>query len=110
MDAYLISTETRMSFWLGRAIRFENKDGSERIEYYHRGPERGALNHEVPVLNKVLWKFLAEHAHKDLRIVFAGEFDEDEYELVGSGDEEVEIAEYLGAWPDRGELPSVKTS
>jgi len=101
MDAYLISTDTRKSLWLGKAIRFKHEDGTDRVEYYHRGSAHGSLNHETPILNKVLWKFLAEHAHKEVRIVFAGEFDEDEYELVGSGDVEVEIAEYLGSWPSR---------
>ena len=108
MDAFLISNQTRKSLWLGKAIRFDNEDGTETVQYFHRGSWNGPvshpvpilLNHENPILNKVLWKFLAEHARKDLHIVFAGEFDEDEYERVGSGDDEVEIAEYLGAWPD----------
>ena len=47
----------------------------------------------------VLWKFLAEHAKKDLRVVFSGEFNEDEYLFVAY--DELKAAEYLRGWPPR---------
>jgi len=99
MDAYLICPETKKALWLGKPIRTMDESHVERVLYYHRGPLGGSLNYNDQLLNMILWKFLAEHAHKDLRVVFSGEFDDDEYERIGSGD--VESDEYLQGWPPR---------
>jgi hypothetical protein len=100
MDAFLVCRETRKSLWLGKPIRTMNNDGTERVLYYHWAGAEDPPNHEWPLLNKVLWKFPAYHAHLDMRVVFSGEFNEDEYERIGSDDFELE--EYLGDWPVRG--------
>jgi len=63
------------------------------------GPAGGLLNHEISSANKVLWKFLAEHAQMELRIVFSGEFEENSYEQIGTNDADAD--EYLRGWPDR---------
>lgn len=94
MDAYLICPETRKSLWLGKPIRHYDAEGKEFVSHYNR--RYTTHNHEDPILNKMLWKFLAEHAHKELRVVFDWEFKEHEYQRVeGPGD----IDEYVENWP-----------
>ena len=91
MDAYLICPETKKSICLGKPIR--SKD--HRVVYYSQRP--GLRNHEIPLLNRVLWKFLAEHAHKELRVVFDGEFVDDGYEYISTSD--IEAEDYVRNWP-----------
>ena len=52
-----------------------------------------------PLLNKVLWRFLAEHARKELRVAFSGEFNDDEYQHIGTSD--IEGENYVKDWPPR---------
>ena len=91
MDAYLICPETKKLIWLGKPIRSED----DVVLYYNQRPGRN--NHETVLLNKVLWKFLAEHAHKQLRVVFDGEYNDGEYEHIDTHD--VEAGEYVRGWP-----------
>ena len=99
MDAYLICKDSKYALWLGKPIRTVALEKSaERVVFYHRGPKDGIYNHEDPLSNKTLWKFLADNAHKELRVVFSGEFNEDEYEHIGSGD--VETENYVHGWPE----------
>jgi hypothetical protein len=65
------------------------------VVFYSQNSE--VYNHEVSLLNKVLWRFLADHAHKELRIVFSGEFVEDDYDATSTHD--VEAEEYVKGWP-----------
>src|SRR5215472_15018290 len=90
MDAYLICPETKKYMWLGKPIR---SDG-DFVDFYSQNPCRH--NHDNPLLNKVLWKFLSEHARKELRIVFSGEFIEDEFEAIWTSD--IEAENYLKDW------------
>ena len=99
MDAYLLCPETKNAMWLGKPIREETDNNNERVLYYHRGPYNGPLNHQNEELNMILWKFLAEHTKKDMRIMFDHEFNEGEYRYIGS--DEVETAEYLRGWPPK---------
>ena len=105
MDAYLICPETRMSLWLGKPIRLEDADGTVRTRYYHCGYENGPLNHENSFVNKVLWKFLADHAHRKLKIVFSGECDEEAYETILPVDDG-EAREYIKGWPPHPDGPT----
>ncbi len=98
MDSYLICDETKKAMWLGKPIRGTTDGNAERVLFYHRGSQEDPYNHEDEVLNKILWKFLADNARKTFRVVFSGEFEEDDYEWVGSGD--VETEEYLRGWPE----------
>jgi len=100
MDAYLICPETHKSMWLGKAIRVRQSDGTETVNYFHQGAYDDPPNYENEMLNKVLWKFLAEHTHKELRIVFSGEVDDESFDRVGTDD--VEADNYLRDWPQRG--------
>ena len=95
MDAYLICPETRKAIWLGKPIRTQRDAKAFRVLYYNQGP--GDRNHEMPLLKRVLWKFLAEHDHKELRIVFSGEFSDEEYERIPTSDVEAEA--YVRNWP-----------
>lgn len=92
MDAYLSCPQTRQLLWLGKPIR--TIDG-KNVVFYSQNAYR--CNHDNPLLNKVLWKFLAEHAHMELRVVFSGEFRDDDYEHVSTHD--VEAEEYVKGWP-----------
>lgn len=103
MDAYLICPETKKEMWLGQPIRFFDANGAEQVAYYHQGPSGGALNHEIEAVNKLLWRFLPEHAHKELRVVFSGEYEDEEFERVPGG--ELELEEYVRGWPARDPAP-----
>lgn len=92
MDAYLTCPETKKLVWLGKPIR---PGANADVAYYSQRSDRG--NHEDQLLNKVLWKFLAEHARKEIRVLFSGEFVDDEYEHMGTSD--VEAEEYVRDWP-----------
>lgn len=93
MDAYLICVETKKLIWLGKPIRLTSNPG--KVIYYSQNSSYN--NHETPLLNKVLWKFLAEHAHKELRAVFSGEYNDDDYEHISTDD--VEAEDYVRDWP-----------
>jgi hypothetical protein len=97
MDAYLICDRTRKAMWLGKPIR--SLEDKEQVIFFHRGWQGGPYNHEDPELNKLLWKFLADNGREGVRVVFSGEYDEDAYDRVGSGD--VETSQYLEGWPER---------
>ena len=84
MDAYLICPETKKLIWLGKPIRSQD----DKVLYYNQNYRH--CNHDVPLLNKVLWKFLAEHAHKELRVVFSGEYNDDEYVHLDTHESEAE--------------------
>jgi hypothetical protein len=93
MDAYLICPEAKKLIWLGKPIRPDK--GSNRVSFYSQNASRD--NHEDPLLNRVLWRFLADHAHKELRVVFSGKFVDDEYEHISTSD--IEAEEYIKDWP-----------
>jgi hypothetical protein len=96
MDAYLTCFETKKAVWLGKPIRFQEA-GVARVEYYNRLANED--NHANLVLNKILWKFLAEHAKMELKVLFSGDFDEEEYEEVATGFDDVKTDLYLEGWP-----------
>ena len=91
MDAYLTCPETKKSMWLGKPIRRDN----DEVVFYSQNAAQ--YNHDDLLLNKVLWKFLAEHAHKDLRILFSGEYPDGDYERVSTWD--IEAEDYVRDWP-----------
>ena len=95
MDAYLTCPDTKKLVWLGKPIR--QRAGSQEVSYYNQNKHHE--NFDDTLLNKVLWKFLAEHAHKELRVLFSGEFDDDEYEHISTWD--VEAEEYVKNWPPK---------
>ena len=59
MDAFLLCPETREYIWLGKPIRFEDEAGQEQVAYFSQNAK--VQNYQDLLLNKVLWKFLAEH-------------------------------------------------
>ena len=52
---HLICNDCRVQLWLGKALIRNDK-----VFNFHIG-EESSFNFERPILNKVLWKFLAEH-------------------------------------------------
>ncbi len=78
---------------LGKPIRAAHD--KTQVVFYSFNPMKP--NHERPLLNRVLWKFLAEHAHKELRIVFSGEYVEEDFDEIPALD--VEAEEYVEVWP-----------
>lgn len=93
MDAYLICKDTKKLIWLGKPIRSESEP--DRVIFYSQNATLD--NHDNPLLNRVLWRFLAEHAHRELRVVFSGEYDDDEYEHIRTSD--IEAEDYVRDWP-----------
>jgi hypothetical protein len=86
--------------WLGKAIH----DGAEsQSKYFHMGTSEEPPNSARPVLNRALWKMLADHAHHTFRVVT----DQDpEYktleayvEVGGDEDRDMDFEAYLTGWP-----------
>lgn len=63
---YLVCTQCRVCLWLGRAYWHDVLSGDRRVSHYGQG----GRDHGPPwrnVENRVLWKFLADHAGHSLR-------------------------------------------
>jgi len=98
--AWFACTDCQVMRWLGRAVR----DGPDRqIRYFHIGASEDAPNSARPVLNRALWKMLADHAHHTFRVVT----DQDpEYkaleayvEVGGDEDRDLDFEAYREGWP-----------
>lgn len=98
--AWFACTDCQVMLWLGKAIH----DGAEsQIRYFHIGASEEPPNSARPVLNRALWKMLADHAHHTFRVVT----DQDpEYkaleayvEVGGDEDRDIDFETYLAGWP-----------
>jgi len=96
--AYFVCADCHVKLWLGKAI-FEH-DPEQPSCFQIRDPNDGEpLNSENRILNKVLWKMLADHAGHALRVLVEGGpqyHTADDYAEIG-GDEikDIPFEDYL---------------
>ena len=100
--AVLVCSDCKVQLWLGKAI-FE--DGPEQPSRFQIGGSTGdgeSLNSENRILNKVLWKMLADHAGHSIRVLVEGKADYGthyEYvEIGGDTKRDISFEEYLNDW------------
>lgn len=99
---YLACLETNESLWLGKVLRHKGPDGSLSAFGFWMGPDPGH-NYQKELLNKALWKFLAEHLGKELIVVTddpAAPFDVTKLTKVT---ERLTLEGYVGDWPSAAE-------
>jgi hypothetical protein len=63
--ASFICVDCREMLRLGRAVM----DGDKKVCSFHRVSVVNLPNHEQTMLNRILWKMLADHAGHTLRVV-----------------------------------------
>jgi hypothetical protein len=94
-SAWLVCDTHKVSLGLGKPVR--NPDHS--VNYFYAGSQNSANSD----LTKSLWKFLANHADHQFRIVSS--YDDDfeaiaGYRLIGSDSiEDIDFPEYLRGFP-----------
>ncbi len=100
--ARFVCVSCRIELWLGKAIF---KSDSEQPTCFQIGsPKNGTpLNSENTILNKVLWKMLADHARHSICVFVEGDpgYDElgDYAEIGGENlDKDISFEEYLKGW------------
>ena len=97
--AWLACTDCQVMLWLGKTV-FHEKNG--QIDFFHRGAAEEPPNSARTVLNRVMWKMLADHARDTFRVVT----DQDpeyaslgEYvEIGGDEDRDIDFDVYLKGW------------
>jgi hypothetical protein len=98
--ANMVCFDCRQRLWLGKSVY---KPGSQGVAYFHLGPADTPANSKQEKLTRALWRFLAEHASHQIRVVVEGVDDDDvddEYAQIG-GDRAMDISfdEYLKDFP-----------
>jgi hypothetical protein len=98
--AYLTCPETRQMIFLGKAV-WTTGDDSRQVSYFHLGPRETAPNSQQEELSRAVWRFLADHAGKELRVLLENELkDEGEYVVIGGDSkDDIPFDEYLKDWP-----------
>lgn len=97
---YLVCPQCKQLIFLGKIIKDENKQPL----YFHIGDEENILHSHNLMMNRVIWKFLAQHAGHSIKVFREYEDPEDymgdDYIEVG-GDRIIDISfeEYLKDWP-----------
>ena len=97
--AWLACTDCKVMLWLGKTVGDDSGGG---IRFFHIGAAEEPPNSARPVLNRALWKLLAEHAQHTFRVVT----DQDseykalaEYvEIGGDEDRDIPFETYLKDW------------
>jgi hypothetical protein len=86
--------------WLGKAVC---ADHERCISFFHMGTAEEPPNSARPLLNRVLWKLLAEHARHTLRVVTDQDPEykrlEDYIEIGGDEDRDRNFETYVEGWP-----------
>jgi uncharacterized protein involved in tellurium resistance len=99
--AKFVCTQCKVQLWLGKAIFQTDSDQPTRFQI---GDTRDThpLNSENPVLNKVLWKMLADHARHPIHIFVEGDPDYDStagfVKIGGDESKDITFEQYLEGW------------
>lgn len=97
--AWLACTDCKVMLWLGKAVRHDTED---RISFFHLGTSEDPPNSKRPVLNRVLWKMLADHACHAFRVVTEQDPEyerlEEYVEIGGDADRDIGFEAYLKGW------------
>ncbi len=94
---YINCHDCRQKLYLGKALH-ENC----RPWAYHSGPAENPPNWEQPDLNRVLWKFLADHTLHQIDVRLEHDMTEDTwaYASIGSdGDGDITLEHFFRDWP-----------
>lgn len=90
---YLNCHDCKKCIWLGKALHKENIPFA-----YHIGSADQPKHWKREMLNKVIWKFLADHTghNIDVRLEYDMPDDEEDYqEIGGDSDKDVTFSDYL---------------
>jgi hypothetical protein len=98
--AYLICKDAKEMIFVGKAV-FDS-DG-RTVNRYHQGSAEEPPNSQRETLNRVLWRFLARNAGKQLEILMDEDLDYlaelGEYrEIGGDSEKDIPVEEYLRDW------------
>ena len=102
--AYLICPECRRILCLGKAIWAIPNHQRASPTHFHIGDSNQPPNWHRRELNQTVWKFLADHAGREIRVIMSKDLDEledlEKYAEIG-GDtlSDLSVAEYLAEWP-----------
>ena len=98
--AKLVCRQCQVQLWLGKAIF--RTDSDQPTCFQIGDPNVHRLNSENPVLNKVLWKMLADHARHPLQVLVEGDPDHDAtdgfVEIGGDEFKDIPFEQYLQGW------------
>ena len=96
--AYLNCHKCKQSIWLGKALH------KEYIPFaFHIGGPEEPKHWDRPQLNKVMWKFLADHCHHKIDVLLEGDMTEEmnNYQEVGGDtDNDISFGSYLNHEPE----------
>ncbi|MDA0207419.1 MAG: hypothetical protein O2795_19025 [Acidobacteria bacterium] len=67
--AYLACPQTRDYLFLGKALRTVDQTDAKEIFGFWMGSREDFKNFENPVLNRALWRFIADHAGKKMVVL-----------------------------------------
>lgn len=90
---YFLCHDCRQCIWLGKALH-EN-----HVPYaYHIGSINEGKHWKRPELNKIIWKFLADHTHHKIEVMMEHNMSDDMYgyqDIGGDGYNDISIKNYL---------------
>lgn len=98
--AYLVCKDSKEMVFLGKAVF--SSDG-RTVDRYHRGTAEEPRNSQRETLNRVLWRFLAKNAGRQIEVLTDEGLDQlpglDEYrEIGGDSEDDIAVDEYLRNW------------
>lgn len=94
--AFLTCPESGLMIWLGKAVF---REGAKEVEFFQIQRESDPRNTERELLTRAVWKFLADHVGKELRVKFDWEMDSaDEFGSYREIGEDIPFEDYLSGW------------
>ena len=94
--AYLICEQCKSAIFLGQAVMARD---NASVFYFHRGPAGAVKNANNEILNKAIWKMLAEHVNHSIRVVLEYSIDPETWKEMTRLDEP-SLEAYIGDWID----------
>ena len=103
---YFSCVDCQVIVWLGKAV-YKVVEGErtdhDKVYYYKVGGAETPPNAQEPILNRTIWKMLADHQGHRLRVTldFDAEFDTEDAEFSEIGGDtarDIPFDEYLKDW------------
>jgi hypothetical protein len=97
----LICSDKKQKFMLGTAVLKVLPDGELKALAFHEGGPAQPLNSEQLVLNKALWKFLADTQGHNLVVKLEHQLNDEEHDYAVIGQEippDISYEEYTHGW------------
>ena|SRR5712691_5589036 len=92
---YFLCEDCKVVFFLGKAVFL---DDLTAVKLFHRGSASDPPNWSREILNRVLWKMLADHVGHRLKVVLERDLpDTDSYRKIGGDDldKDIDIEAYI---------------